>query len=233
MKVHYLNQLKAIIIFLCLSANVMAMENYKPQIINPMTESWRWKQFSELEGKGIRDISEDEDGKVWIAVDQGVYEYNGYDWKLHQILDSGQNPVAIEQVQVAKNGNIYAVSQHQVYLYQKDHSWKALLNSPNGHHFIFNQLRELSDGSIMIGSNDGVLHLRRDQSQIFYTSSTRIKHLKEQQLDFDWVLFPEQLIADHDFYNVSDILEDGKGKIWFAFTFEKDGKLFQFKVYRL
>ena len=42
---------------------------YLPEIVNPLLETWRWKQFSRLEGKGVRCISESPDGRVWFGGD--------------------------------------------------------------------------------------------------------------------------------------------------------------------
>lgn len=67
----------ALCVFCTLSAT--ASRPYQPKIVNPLSESWRWKHFPELEGKGIRCIVESDDQKVWVGSNEGVLEYNGYE----------------------------------------------------------------------------------------------------------------------------------------------------------
>lgn len=54
------------------SMGLTASQPYAPQIINPLTEPWRWNHFPELEGKGIRYIAETVDQKVWVSCNEGV-----------------------------------------------------------------------------------------------------------------------------------------------------------------
>ncbi|MFK7775881.1 MAG: response regulator, partial [Saprospiraceae bacterium] len=203
------------------------MKPYIPKVVNPLSESWRWKHFPELEGKGVRDIAEGRDGTVWIGVDDGIFEYNGYEWKLHKNKENGLNDAPIEQVFISKNGSVYAVSARQIFQYDGS-SWQSLLHSPQNYNFSFSKIIQLSDESIMLSSEAGVLHLQNSDRKFFYTSSNRIEDLKSQQLDFEWIRIPEILLAGEDFLNVSDILEEKSGKIWMAFTFGEKGKLLRF-----
>ncbi|MEZ4884029.1 MAG: response regulator [Chitinophagales bacterium] len=204
------------------------MEPYIPDIVNPLSESWRWKHFPELEGKGVRDIAEGENGTVWIGVNDGIFEYNGYQWRLHKNQKNGLNDAPIEQVLIAKNGLVYAVSAKQIFRYDGSH-WEPLLKSPNNFSFNFIKIQEFSDESIMVSSEVGVLHMYPCGEQYFYTSSRRIEALKAQQLDFNWIRFPEAVLAGDDFVNVSDILEQKSGEVWLALTFGEKGRLIKFQ----
>lgn len=204
-----------------------AMKPYVPKIANPMAETWRWKNFPELEGKGVRDIAEGLDGTVWIGVDEGVYEYDGYKWKLHRHQENGLTNAPINQILITKDGQVYAISNSQIFQYQGK-TWQAILDSPRTINFGFLKATELSDRSIMVSSNEGVLQLPLSGKPIFYTASSKIEYLKTRELDVVWKRFPEILMEGEDFKNVSDILEEASGKIWFAFTFGESGKLLRF-----
>ncbi|MFK8010074.1 MAG: response regulator [Saprospiraceae bacterium] len=209
----------------CISSN--AMKPYIPKIVNPLSESWRWKHFSELEGKGVRDIAEASDGTVWIGVDDGVFEYDGYEWKLHKNNENGLTDAPIQQVYISKNGSIYAASNQQIFQYDGA-TWHSVLNSALNYNFNFSKIIELADESIMLSSADGILHLQNSGKHFFYAASNRIEHLKAQQLDFEWIRIPEAILEGENFWNVSDILQEKSGKIWMAFTFKEKGKLLRF-----
>jgi len=104
----------------------LAMQPYAPKIVNPLSETWRWKHFPELEGKGVRDIAEEKNGTVWFGVDDGIFEYNGYEWKLHKNNENGLADIPIEQIHISEKGNIYAISTKQIFQY-KDSTWHSYL----------------------------------------------------------------------------------------------------------
>lgn len=227
-------QLRFLYLFIFLgyfAIDVLAMKPYVPKIVDAVSEPWRWKNFPELEGKGVRDIAEGKDGTIWIGADEGVFEYNGYEWKLHKNQENGLTDVPIKHVLITKKGKVFAISNHQVFQYNGD-SWQRILNTPKSFNFSFTQAIELSDESIMVRSNHGVLHLPStlNKNPIFYTSSSRIESLKSQNLNFTWKRFPETLLNGEDFSYVSDVLEEKSGAIWFAFTFGESGKLLRFNL---
>ena len=151
-----------------------SVKPYVPKMANPVSESWRWKNFPELEGKGVRDIAQGRDGKVWIGADDGVYEYNGYYWKLHKKDDNGLLHVPIEDVLIRKNGQVCVVAANQIYTYLGGR-WQPVLPIPIPYDFNFSQAIELSDQSLMVSSDVGVLHLPREGKPIFYTASSLIE----------------------------------------------------------
>lgn len=214
-----------------IAGNLSGMQPYIPQVVNPLSESWRWKHFPELEGKGIRHVAEGIDGKVWVGVNDGVYEYDGYSWKLHGKDAEGLNDLPVNQVYAAESGMIYAVSPHQVFQYDGDF-WHALIANPGEYFFEFEQIIELSDGSLMISSNEGVLHLHQNGSQDFYTSSTKIDELRSASLDFNWIRIPEEILGGQEFSTVSDILVDHQGYVWFSLTMGDFSKLLKFRPSR-
>ncbi|KAA3635846.1 MAG: hypothetical protein DWQ02_09250, partial [Bacteroidetes bacterium] len=209
-------------------ADLSGMQPYIPQVVNPLSESWRWKHFPELEGKGVRNISEGIDGKVWVAVNDGVYEYDGYSWKLFGREEEGLNDLPVNRVYAAKDGSIYAVSPRQVFMLEGE-SWRPLIDNPNGFVFEFDRIRELENGSLMISSNAGVLHLNKRGQRDFYTSSIKVDELKNASLDFNWIRVPEEVLGGNDFTIVSDILVDHNGYVWFSLIIGDYGYLLKFR----
>ena len=210
--------------FIC-NFSLGATEPYTPQIVNPLTQSWRWKQFPELEGKGIRNIFEGPDKTVWISFNDGIYEYNGYNWKIHN-HENGLDSSPIEFVFVSKSGAIYATSPQSIFLYDGN-QWVKKFEAPENVPFAFNNLTELSNGLIAAPSNRGLVIL--DERVKIFTSEQRMQSLKPHIKEVDWGLLPNELFPDEDFLDISDILLDHDGKIWLAVTMSNErGRLLTF-----
>ncbi len=213
--------------FSCLS--VWAAEPYIPRAVNPLAESWRWKTFPELEGKGVSHIMEGPDHRVWVSCNEGIYEYNGYKWNLHNAAD-GLDVLPAQQVLAAKDGQIYATTPSGIFHYDGAR-WTALFRLPTGLQWTFNQIKELADGSIMACSNAGVLHLTRRKTPDFYTTRENTANLKLQLPDMHFVTLPKAVDDGRGFLEISDILEDRAGVMWFAVTLPGEvGRLLKFRL---
>ena len=66
------------IIFLCVFT-LDAAEPYQPVRPDPVLESWRWKSFPELKGRGLFCMAEDGDGNMWFGVRDGVMRWSTLD----------------------------------------------------------------------------------------------------------------------------------------------------------
>jgi ligand-binding sensor domain-containing protein len=53
---------------------------YHPQLTDCLTESWRWREFPQLKGRGLNCLSEGPDGAMWFGVDGGALRYDGRQW---------------------------------------------------------------------------------------------------------------------------------------------------------
>ncbi len=222
--------LTGIIFYIGTALTAWCAEPYYPQLINPLTQSWRWKHFPELEGKGARDIMEGPDKRVWVASNEGVFEYNGYEWKRHN-AENGLDAAPVDQVYAATSDQIYATTPKGVYRYSGKH-WSVLFPVPEGVQITFNQIRKLADGSIMVCSSQGVLHFSKKDRPDFYTSAARTETLKSRIQDVNWVRLPDQLrVGNTDFTEISDVLEDRNGVIWLAITMPGEtGRLLKFRL---
>lgn len=208
------------------SVGIGAATSYQPSIVNPLTESWRWKHFPELEGKGIRFIVEDANHKVWASSNEGILEYNGYDWQLHQKATHFKDQLA-EQLFVSQEKVLYATTSKGIFKYSNEH-WATFFDIPENLSFIFHQIKQLSDKSIIACSDWGVLHFSNNKTD-FYSSPTKIEQLKDDFPDINWIPLPEEALTDkYDFLNISDVLEENQS-LWFALTLDLEkGKLLKF-----
>ncbi|MGB3800704.1 MAG: response regulator [Lewinella sp.] len=185
-------------------------------MVNPLTESWRWRQFPELSDKGIRCIAETADRRVFAGSTEGVMEYDGYQWTPHRGENSPQD-YPVEQMLVASDGSVYASSKSGIYRYQ-DGQWSHDFTAPTNFPFTFLALKELSDGSILACSDRGFIRLGEDGISIL-TSPSRREALRSSLPAVGWVVLPESALNDQqDFRSTSDFLEDSNGDVWLALT---------------
>ena len=213
-----------------LSCYSFASQPYTPQIVNPLTESWRWKHFPELEGKGIRYIVETADQKVWVSSNEGVLEYDGFEWKNHD-SNNGLNSTPVEQLLVAKDGSIYGTTAKGIFRYNGE-TWDHFFVVPENLNFIFHHIKQLSDQSIMACADWGIVHFTDKETPRFYTSKTKIDQLKAYFPSVEWVALPKTaLTTQGDLHYASDVIETDNGEIWFALTMQMEiGKLLRFKL---
>ncbi|MCB9040977.1 MAG: response regulator [Lewinellaceae bacterium] len=224
------NQINRLFLFLFLIPSLSwATEPYSPKVVNPLSESWRWKHFPELEGKGVRSIVEDANGIVWMGYNEGVFEYDGYTWKEHT-AGKGLPASPVEEVFAARNGNIYAAASNGIFRYDRN-SWTPVLEPEKGFAIQFHEITELSDGSLMFSTGQGAIHLSEKRKPYFYTSAARIENLKRYFKDVQWVRLPEEAVGSAGFNDISDVLEGQNGMIWFALTMPNEtGRLLKFKL---
>ncbi len=202
-------------------------EPYTPQLVNPLSESWRWKHFPELEGKGVRSIVEGPHGKVWMGYNEGVFEYNGYSWKVHN-AENGLNAAPVEEVFAASNGYIFATAENGIFRYD-GLSWSHILAPPESLPMQFISVAELSDGSLMFSSAQGVFHFREKEQPVFYTSTAKVQALQQYFDGLNWVRLPEKVVEGGDFLDISDVMQSRDGVVWFAITLPNEvGRLLKF-----
>lgn len=223
--------LHAILVILWCQLSLPATQPYQPTVIDPLTQSWRWKQFPELEGKGIRNIFEGNNKTIWVTSNEGIFEYDGYNWKLHNQED-GLDDSPIELVHVTSAGTVYAASSFGIYRLNGDR-WINEFEIPHDLPFYFKQLVELKDGTIAAPSNRGLI-LIGATTRIF-TSEARLSDYRSRfSKEVEWVPLPNELIPDEDFTEVSDVIQDRQGQIWLAITMPKEeGRLLTFPAAEL
>lgn len=216
-------------LYFLFSIKILASEPYQPKIVNPLTEPWRWKHFPELEGKGIRSIMESDNHRVWVGSNEGVLEYDGYDWKTHN-AENGLNAAPVEQILVANDDAIYATASNGVFKYNGQ-QWEHFFKVPDDRAFIFHHIEQLQNKSIIACADWGLVHFLTDGNIHFYTSPPKIKQLRNDFPRIKWIELPSAFLSEFgDFVNASDVLETENGDVWFALTTQTEvGKLLKFR----
>lgn len=205
-----------------------ASEPYKPKIANPLSESWRWKKFPELEGKGVRCLVEDQHGTVWFGVNEGVIEYNGYDWKWHTKAD-GLLGSPVEQLYASKSGAIYATTSQGLFVYEGGH-WRQSIALDESLGLTFYQTRELSNGNLMLCNRLGVFEIQHNQLTRVYTSPQNLNTLSNSLKKVEWILLPNEVLTNGSFFDISDVLELTPGELMMSVTADNYSKLLQFRL---
>lgn len=218
--------LAVILLLLSFSFQLKAAQPYTPEIANPITESWRWRHFPELEGKGVRCIVEDVSGIVWFGVNEGVIEYNGYEWKWHN-EENGLLGSPVEQLYASKNGAIYATTSKGLFTY-KNNRWHLIFSLQGTPDMTFFQIRELSNGNLMLCTRFGVIEIQKNRLFRVFTSNVNRQTLAGSLKNATWVMLPEEVMNNGSFLDISDILEPQTGSIWMSVTVEGHSRILQF-----
>lgn len=195
---------------------VEAREPYHPTLVNPLTESWRWKQFPELQGKGMRCLDEDPEGAVWFGVNDGIIKYDGYDWHWYTEAD-GLTGSPVEKIYAAEDGTIYAATARGFFAFRQK-EWETLAAFPENIDFTIHQIRELSSGSMMLCTDLGLLEVQPDGKRRMFTVPGVQERLLDSMPEVTWLQMPEALSVDGTFLDVSDVLETSPNDLWVTVT---------------
>ena len=169
--------MRAYATILCLllaSVQTFAVQPYTPVYPDPVLESWRWRSFPELNGRGLRCFEEDRDGNMWFGVDEGAVRYDGLNWKTYTEAD-GIHGSPVNQICATRDGSIYFGTDRGISRLS-DGEWTRLFPSPDlpspaqpipWHIF---DLEEATDGSLWAGTPWGALRLNREGATLYTTA---------------------------------------------------------------
>lgn len=221
-----LNNILFVSILFCLLLNnpffASEKNSYIPKYSNPLTEPWRWQGYSELIGKGCRCMVEDNNGSLWFGVNDGVYKYDGINWKYFPLFKDSNLPVV--SLCISSDNSIYAGTAKGVSVLQKDR-WELVplnldLGDPLEHPYNKIPIIETRDKSIWIGTHQGVVRIKNNkfvlyrEDQIINDFNTKEMTAKVEGL---------KKLPKFDVYS---IFEDKNGTIWFGL---RDGRIYKAK----
>jgi signal transduction histidine kinase/AraC-like DNA-binding protein/ligand-binding sensor domain-containing protein len=214
-----------------------AQRPYNPITVDPLSEPWRWRHFPELAGKGIRSITESDDGYIWFGVDKGIIRYYGIKWQTFN-EDNGFLNVPVNHLCKSKDQSIYAGTDSGLYKYSANHWVRVFPAHPYtslSKAYQINCLRALSDGSIVasIGLNmyGGLLLIRNNRITIFLPQN-RIKLFKGKAPNTNFVAVPENYLFNNKF-NIEELFADRQNRIWVATrNVPKPGSIFNIQFLR-
>ncbi len=71
---------------------------------------YKYNELNGFKAKSIRNITESENGRIWIATEQGLWSFDGFKFKQYKSSDKTNNPLLsndIRHVHVDKNQNLW------------------------------------------------------------------------------------------------------------------------------
>ncbi|HEX9934508.1 MAG TPA: hypothetical protein VGB38_04865, partial [bacterium] len=211
----FLNSLSLILAVLAAAgpASIRAARPYRPKTVSPFLESWRWRSFPELSGKGVRCMAEGRDGSMWFGVDGGVIHYDGLEWKTYGKPD-GLPEADVRGIVVTRSGDVWISTLRGISRFSGGR-WNRVLpfdiveDVQWRHHSIV----EGSDGSIWAGLRYGVLRILKNDT-LFYTTRVLLDSVKAAYPGVKAVPIPAALRFNQKSFNVNDVLDEGNGNVW-------------------
>jgi len=192
---------------------------YTPQYSNPFSESWRWRNYPELNGLGCRCMVEDNEGILWFGVSGGVVRYDGLKWNFLSISEDTSD-VPVVSLCVAGDGSIYAGTIEGISKFVNNKWEKLNLNFDFGDstEYYLNKIPIISssDGSIWVGTKQGAIRIVGDET-ILYRPDTIISDIHSDKI-FDSIT---------DSFDIYSIFENEIGELWFGL---RDGKLYKYRL---
>jgi ligand-binding sensor domain-containing protein len=164
--------LQILIVSLVVVQTSQAATPYQPTYADPVTESWRWQSFAELEGAGLRCAASDSQGAMWFGTDAGVRRYDGLTWG-DFTADDGLPPGRINALTTSSNGEIYAASDFGISRYS-DSRWISVIQAKEDFAWYVNGLAAAGDGSVWAATEWGALRLDESRATL-YTTEDRAK----------------------------------------------------------
>ncbi|WP_297088086.1 hybrid sensor histidine kinase/response regulator transcription factor [uncultured Draconibacterium sp.] len=207
---------------------------YNPEYGNPMNEPWRWTQYNQLTGKGVRCISEATTGEIVFGVDRGVIFYDGINWE-EQNGENGFTDDAVTDLVRSDDHRLYAATSKGLFEYY-DNNWEKVF--PVGEYEINEEIKEIRSLA-KINGGGVVATLRNDEygAILFYqngklemlASAKTVSDLAEIQ-ELKFYIAPANWCIDSMFCALS-IFHDSQQKFWVwesTDVTEEEGKVFYF-----
>jgi len=199
-------------------SNVYSQHPYNPVLVDPLTESWRWKSYPELVGKGVRSIVETKDGSIWFGLDKGIIRYDGINWHTFNNKDGlADNPINLLCVE---RGNIvYAGSDSGLYQFVANGWTKifpSVFQSSQSKFYKVYSIKALPGGGIVasVGTDMfGGLLLIRNHRSTFFSSQKSIDLLKGRYPGLNLRTVPEN-VTFGDKFNIEELFVDKQERIW-------------------
>jgi ligand-binding sensor domain-containing protein len=181
------------LLVLLLFASVHAATPYVPVQPDPILETWRWRSYPELNGKGLRCLASDPQGKMWFGVADGVVVYDGVDWVSHPIHVDGQ-PVPVNHLLTPSTGFAHAATPRGVFKFSGG-TWERVFpeaDSPDD--WFISALRETNDGVIWAATAMGALQLMGDR-QMLFTSKDGARAVRVIAPSLEVSVIPDSLVT--------------------------------------
>ena len=169
MKFMLYNILYIAMIQLCLAGGAWSAKPYTPQVVDPFDEAWRFRTFTELDGAGLRCMTEDSTGTMWFGLTEGVRSYTGVVWTSYTAED-GLVKGPINVLMTAKDGTVYAGSDWGIARFDGQ-KWMRVFPKSENLPWAIDDLVETTDGRVWAATPWGALSISNGAHTLFAPES--------------------------------------------------------------
>ena len=149
------------------SSLVLPVSSYMPKTSNPVQESWRWSEITELHNKQANIIDQNIDDKIWVSTKDNIMcSSNGIDWKIFNIENELSGSTVLDLS--CSNDKVYVGTDLALNVYHNKR-WRALFPENIKIPWMINRIHVLSDSTIWALSDFGLLHISGVKT-VIYTS---------------------------------------------------------------
>ncbi len=205
-----------------------AQKPYEAKTPDPLSESWRYTFFHELEDKGIRTLAKSSDENIyWFGVNDGLLKYDGITWKKYTGKD-GLIGGSVSKIYVDKDDLVYAATNKGLFTL-KGNKWTPVILGADNESFEFKVINKLEDGSIFCGTTGGAI-LITSKNKYYFSSAPIAQNFLNNHPEYTLIDLPADASFNSGFLNISDIFEYENGKIWLAISSYESGLILEFDL---
>jgi ligand-binding sensor domain-containing protein len=186
--------LSVLVVKLCLIGSVFAAEPYVPQIADPFSEGWRFRQFPELDGLGLRCMTEDSTGTMWFGLNEGVRSYDGVVWTPYTPQEGLPN-APVNVLLTAKDGRVYAGSDMGIGRFDGE-NWTHIFPQDEELPWPIDDLMQASDGSVWAATPWGALRIL-DTEYVLFARQSHGEILKNIAPEITLKAVPESVVPNY------------------------------------
>jgi signal transduction histidine kinase/CheY-like chemotaxis protein/ligand-binding sensor domain-containing protein len=183
--------LKVFLILLGFICPLWASEPYVPKTTDPFTEAWRFRQFPELDGLGLRSMAEDSTGTMWFGLTGGVMSYDGLRWTSYTSQE-GLPDAPVNVLLNAKDGTVYAGTDRGIGRFDGE-KWVHIFPQNPTLPWPIDDLIQASDASIWAATPWGALRILGDRCSMIAPAS-RVEVLNKIAPDVTLEIVPTFVI---------------------------------------
>ena len=170
------------------------VRSYQPVLSDPALESWRWRSFPELKGRGLRCLVESRDGAIWFGTDEGVRRYDGLHWMVYTPED-GLIGAPVNALCATRDGSVYAGTEMGISRFSEG-IWSRVFPTQEELPWPIDKILESSDGSLWAATAWGALHLGEEGAKL-YTTEDMGEVLQMLAPEVPFVIVPDKAASPH------------------------------------
>ncbi|MCC7373774.1 MAG: PAS domain S-box protein [Verrucomicrobiales bacterium] len=199
----------------------LAERPYEPVVTDAMREPWRWRTFPQLNGLNSQSLGESADGTLWFGTGDGVWTYDGMEWR--HIPPSVFGKGAVVSICCRPEGRVYLATVRNL-VWHDGGGWTNLL-SPAASAAVggIRKLVVSADGSLWAATARGALFSHHDRAVLYTCRPQSVLTNNVPAKDLTTVTLPARLAESlvstatpQGADEFSDVVLDSAGRLWFV-----------------